>query len=270
MKNKYLIETIYRMMEEDASFTEFNANEIFLAFMNGYYYIKPNEDTMKFAFAIDDVIAEGHVAGKHIFELRDENVSLDACNISMTALATMNHIRKSFDEEYFKSQIDHFDYDEENNETLLETYLKKFNKAQLKEFLSLVIDFRKCQLELINSSSFELMFDDFDAESRKIDNTIPSFGTNEFVKFFQNNMLYFIDYLDESIITEIICKYMNERLITTGLFAKALYYTNKDVACYYLAAIDRLETVFGPDVFKIPKCAITREDLVAIARKYST
>ena len=36
--NVKIIEIIYRMMEEDASFTEFNANEIFLAFMNGYYY----------------------------------------------------------------------------------------------------------------------------------------------------------------------------------------------------------------------------------------
>ena len=56
MTNKNVIEIIDRLMNPNVEKVAYNANEVFVAIVHGYYYIRPGYNTVKFVKKINRIL----------------------------------------------------------------------------------------------------------------------------------------------------------------------------------------------------------------------
>ena len=109
MKNTEFVAMIQNIGDINSMPDTINAREIFLTLINGFLYIKPGENTIKFYQEFRRCLAEGRAAGEVMYVRRGKHIPFNKCVRTRTALALMNCIKESFDKEYFASMLDKID-----------------------------------------------------------------------------------------------------------------------------------------------------------------
>jgi len=113
--------------------------------------------------------------------------------------------------------------------------LKRFDEAQLKEFIRIVILYRVNYGLFISNTSSDDMWEDFNRECRKIDQTIPSEMDLPAGKaLISKDPLYFFDYLSKKDIANILCDAIDLDVSLAGSVAKKLYKCGEEATLNYL------------------------------------
>lgn len=206
---------------------DFDSDAVYIAIENSDYYIRPGVNKVMFLRQFEEIFTE--------YKRLDKGTDSHTTAKAIMTMKFIKLIKTSFDESYFKEQIARRRNHVVGNKDTLRNYLKRFDEAQLKEFIRIVILYRVNYGLFISNTSSDDMWEDFNRECRKIDQTIPSEMDLPAGKaLISKDPLYFFDYLSKKDIANILCDAIDLDVSLAGSVAKKLYKCGEEATLNYL------------------------------------
>lgn len=208
MNHKSIIEIIKYYYEVDPRDAGFIPNYLDIAVMNCDYYVRPGRNRAMFMHDFERLMR-----GTKPPETQQERF---VWFVEMT-----NLVKRYFDKEYFILHIE--PVEDHSSKQLLKTYLDKFSKKQLMEFMIFVIGCRReCDLFLSNNGSVKL-WATLNMKCVEKDSCVPSIQERGYEEFAAQNPLYSFDYLSKKTIATIFYDHIDKNITLAGKAAKVFY-----------------------------------------------
>ena len=218
------IEKIYKLEKID---TNFRFEDVEVALYNCDFYVRPGADKAAFMRKFRKIFAE--------LKEREGNEP-EFMTRWYFAMTTIELIKESFDETYFKMQTTHREKEASGGKDKLHSYLKKLNETQLKEFMATVVSCRVNHGLFMSNASSIAFWADIEESCRKCGCEVPrEFDSAEGERFLEKNSFYFFDVLDKRTIAAKLCRAIDLHTEMAGNAAKKLY------SCGYEAMLTYLE-----------------------------
>lgn len=244
MTNKNVIEIINRLMDPSAEKIAYNANEVFVAIIHGYYYIKPGYNTVKFIKKINKILNDGQKEKSKNHAAMKNGVPYEVWFWGKMAADAIEVARALFDEEYYASQISKMLLHEKYDETLLERYMYWLDEEELHSVFEGILTFKRDFDAFISDENFEKMMEELkDCCIDVVKNSSQDrMNFDEHVDYMNNNWDFCFSYLSKETIIETVCKYIDEPIIL-ALMIKTFKYADVRSASEYTGLV--LLLVYG-------------------------
>ena len=244
MTNKNVIEIINRLMDPSAEKIAYNANEVFVAIIHGYYYIKPGYNTVKFIKKINKILNDGQKEKSKNHAAMKNGFPYEVWFWGKMAADAIEVARALFDEEYYASQISKMLLHEKYDETLLERYMYWLDEEELHSVFEGVLTFKRDFDAFISDDNFEKMMEELkDCCIDVVKNSSQDrMNFDEHVDYMNNNWDFCFSYLSKETIIETVCKYIDEPIIL-ALMIKTFKYADVRSASEYTGLV--LLLVYG-------------------------
>lgn len=131
---------------------------------------------------------------------------------------------------------------------MLKEYLDKFSKEQLMEYFGIVAEYSYQYDLFMEVEQLWEFLKELNSQAQNIDTSCPSVEDASSVKFFTDNPLYFFDYLDRDVVSNMLYRYISNRVIMAENTAETLYNCGREAAMQYPQMVLALQAQFGPRV----------------------
>jgi hypothetical protein len=183
------IERIYRLDVWDSNISY---KEVEVALYNDDYYVRPGESKRAFNQAWMKLFVEAKASGEN-----------DLASFAF-AIKLINLIKDFFDEAYFREQIARREVST-GDKIKLKTYISKFNKIQLLQFMSATSISKSKRGMFISEASYAALFKEIDDECRKHGANIPmALDSPEGQEFLRQHPFYYFEILSAKTISNFL------------------------------------------------------------------
>ena len=200
-------ETIKELIEKVVEFEIVGSND-YEALLGAIecldYYVKPGDETI--------LNTRQHGVGAGV----QEDFADFMCFNCILAL-----VKKSFDRAYFIECMNAVDV--VGDKTLLNDYIYKLNKRQLKNFLVALNQGKHEKGLFFSTHSASQMWEELNQACIKVDKNIIDINNSEYREFARKNPLYAFDYLRTEKIARIICEHVDKNAEVAGELARKFY-----------------------------------------------
>ena len=225
MKTEKVLNIIEQVETTEMDSMYFSPDGVLVALMHAYHYVKP-EDTERFMFILYDTVERGECLGLSMY--KDEyGLSLSACNRSAIAKLGSYLVKDCFNWEYYTAHLKTLDFEEEYDKELLQKYVYRLNKEQMKNFLIAVTALR-------NKETGEYYF--FSDDNRSFVDLELSYAEEnpDSSQRVSENPSYFVENLCLETIADTLLGQIDKHHVMAGHLAKMMYYYNDKMARDYL------------------------------------
>ena len=134
-----------------------------------------------------------------------------------------------------------------NAKGMLREHLNKFTRKQLKEYFKLVSYYRVEHGFFMRFDAWCEMMRQLNKQVRQIDEMIPDWDecTSEAAMFFLQDELYFFEYLNEKVIADALCEYINDYVIMAENMAQTLDDCGFEAAYQYPMMVLEMQARLG-------------------------
>lgn len=227
ISNEEVIKTIEKIHKLEYIDTNFRYEDVEVALYNYDYYIRPGDNRTKFY----------QEQRKIIGKVQSGTYEVPSVLVRMAwAVETMELIKRSFDEEYFKEQVANRQKNSiSESKDKLRTYLKKLNKDQTQAFMHTIITYRHSHGLFMSNSSSTAFWNEISDACRERGCDIPfALDSDEGRRFLEDNPNYYFDYLDNKSIATKLCEAIDLNATLATSAAKKLYKFGFDAMINYL------------------------------------
>jgi hypothetical protein len=226
MKTEKVLNIIEKVATTESDSMYFSLDEVLVALMHAYYYVKP-EDTERFMFMLNDMVERGERSGLSDYKEYNGMFALRDCNRSAIAKLGSYLVKDCFNWKYYTAQLKTLDFEEKYDKELLRKYVYQLDKEQMKNFLIAVITLK-------NKETGEYCF--FSDDNRSFvdlelcyadENPDPSQRVSQ-------NPSHFIENLCLKTIADTLVGQLDRHNVMAGHLAKMMYYYNDKMARDYL------------------------------------
>ena len=144
----------------------------------------------------------------------------------------------------------HMNNNKNYDKKMLNEYLNKFSKEQLMEYFDIIAEYSDQDELFMERCELSDLLKELNRHVRCVDLSFPSLMDEDSREFFDNNPLYFFDYLDKEVIADMLSKYIDYNVIMAENTAETLYNCGRDDAMQYPKMVLGLQALFGP-MFKV-------------------
>ena len=239
MTNENVIEIIDRLMNPLAEKVAYNANEVFVAIVHGYYYIRPGYNTVKFVKKINRILndawkeqSKNHVATK-------DGVPYEVWFWGRVAADALEVARSMFDEEYYASQISKMVVHEEYDDNLLERYMYWLDEEELHSVFEGLLTFKRDFEAFITDENFENMMEELKQCCINAVKDSPRYMKNydENIDYINNNWDFCFSYLGREIIIDTVCRYIDDPVMLACMIKTFKYSDSRTASEYTVLAL---------------------------------
>lgn len=271
MTNQNVIDIIDRLMDPKREKIAATANEVFVAIVHGYYYIRPGKNTSKFLQKINKVL-ESHWKDrpKMYVETKDEFPFEDYLWGKMAGEALFI-ARSMFDEDYYTSQLARMTKNETYDETLLKNYLNWLNDEELKSIFGGLLTFKSTLDAFISDENFDNMMEELKNRSLTVVEESPWYMENygEHIDNIENNWDFCFSYLCRESIAETIRDYVDEDPLMLATMIKAFKFADERTAAEYTGLAIWLAYGYELDLFDFDEFVSTDVDTFEADRSWT-
>ena len=257
MKNKKIIEIINKLGAQNVNTIdteEINIKETIIALVNGFCYVKSGRDTERFFQEFERIRTMTDEECEQFYIKNRDKYSFKKHFQTIVASKARELIHDSFDKEFFESQVCRMSYDKRARKELLKQYLNKYTKSQLKDFIRILIELKdEIPYYLFEPKNYYYMKATFNNLVRENDESVPGMLQNyiEFRILQERNPYYFVDYLSEEVLVDVLMYYSLKSNLPLILYiAKALSVLQSDEAWIYTKIVIYCIEVLGIDLFE--------------------
>ena len=219
-----IIKKIYKLEKND---TTFRHEDVEVALYNSDYYIRPGKEKAEFMMKFLEI---SNRIKEDLKEMPEWIVHW-RCSLDVIEL-----IKQSFDEAYFKEQVERrCSASSVVNKDKLNTYMKKFDEDQLEAFMTIIIAYRFQNGMFVSNPSSVAFWKGMDDACRDLGYDVPfeldSASGKEFLK---TRHQYYFKYLSKKTIATMLCEAIDLDVELAGSVAKKLYNCGYEATLNYL------------------------------------
>ena len=250
MTNRNVIEIIDRLMDPNVEKVAYNANEVFVAIVHGYYYIKPGYNTIRFIKKINKILNKGWKDKSKECNETKNGVSYEVWLWGKMAADALGVARSMFDKEYYASQISKMVMHEKYDDTLLERYMYWLNEEELHSVFEGILTFKSNLDVFISDVNFDSMMEELKDCSINVIRNDPLYmkDYDKHIAYIDNHWDFSFEYLCRETIIDTICRYVDEYPVILAWMIKTFKYAGVHAATEYTGLVICLIYGFALDI----------------------
>lgn len=248
MEQKKIITIIKRISKQNLSNGRFILCEPFVCLTNSFYFVQPGEDADFFFHSVEHMISKSYTLGGLEYKIQKGQVPFAEVLQSIASRLSVSVIQDAFDEKYFASQLERLSIEDKDDKELLREYLTLLDMKQLKAFLMLTKEGEG--MYTMSQKRYDAMRRRFNKKARLADSTIPDMETalEDYLEYEKAQRYYYLEYLSKEEIVTALLKYIDKNLDVAVFAAKAIFYSDINVAYNCLNLLFYFQKYWGNNI----------------------